>query len=133
MNPYYVLVARRADHRCEYCRAPESPTNSYFEVEHILPVARGGRNDLHNLALACRACNLRKRDQTENFDHVCGAVVPLFNPRVDRWGGHFRFDQDDGTIIGLTPTGRAIITLLDMNHPQQVVARSIWVQLRLYP
>lgn len=41
MNPYYTLVADRAAHRCEYCRAPEIVFNFPFEVEHILPLYRG--------------------------------------------------------------------------------------------
>jgi molybdenum cofactor biosynthesis enzyme MoaA len=34
MNPYYNLVADRANHRCEYCHAPELIFNfqSVFDV-----------------------------------------------------------------------------------------------------
>src|SRR5438105_3796645 len=60
MNPLYPLVAARAGHRCEYCRAPEAVFNFPFEVEHILPRSLGGGDMEDNLALACRACNLRK-------------------------------------------------------------------------
>lgn len=35
MNPHYPLVARRAGHRCEYCRAPEAVFNFPFEVERL--------------------------------------------------------------------------------------------------
>jgi hypothetical protein len=54
MNPHYPLVARRADHRCEYCRAPEAVFNFPFEVEHVVPSSRGGADDESNLCLACR-------------------------------------------------------------------------------
>ena len=60
MNPHYVEIARRANHRCEYCQAPEVVFNFPFEVEHIIPLSRQGANDQTNLALACRSCNLRK-------------------------------------------------------------------------
>ena len=36
MNPHYPLVAQRAAHHCEYCRAPEAVFNFAFEVEHNL-------------------------------------------------------------------------------------------------
>jgi 5-methylcytosine-specific restriction endonuclease McrA len=62
MNPHYPGVARRAGHRCEYCRAPEGIFNFPFEVEHVCPIAHGGMNDEVNLALACRACNVFKAE-----------------------------------------------------------------------
>jgi len=58
MNKHYAEVAHRAGHRCDYCRAPEFIFNLPFEVEHIVPTSREGRDDESNLALACRACNL---------------------------------------------------------------------------
>jgi hypothetical protein len=42
MNPRYPLVAKRAGHHCEYCRAPEALFNLSFEVEHVVPPRRGG-------------------------------------------------------------------------------------------
>ncbi|WP_293142745.1 HNH endonuclease [Okeania sp. SIO3I5] len=60
MNPKYPFVAKRAKHLCEYCYAPEVIFNLAFEVEHIIPIAKGGLNEVQNLALACRICNLRK-------------------------------------------------------------------------
>ena len=42
MNPNYPLVAERAGHRCEYCHAPEAIFNVPFEVDHIMPLAKGG-------------------------------------------------------------------------------------------
>lgn len=34
--------------------------NGKYEVDHIIPVSRGGDNELCNLALACPGCNRRK-------------------------------------------------------------------------
>src|SRR5262249_45421276 len=50
----YPSIAGRAGHRCEYCRAPEAIFNFPFEVEHIIPVSRGGSDDPSNLAPSCR-------------------------------------------------------------------------------
>ena len=84
MNPHYPATARRAGRRCEYRRVPKVAFNFPFEVEHIVPVSRGGADDPANLALACRACNVRKGDATAAPDPKTGAAVPLFHPRTDR-------------------------------------------------
>ena len=36
-----------------------------LEVEHIVPVARGGEDTITNWALACRSCNLYKSSTRE--------------------------------------------------------------------
>ena len=133
MNPRYPAVAERAGHRCEYCRAPEAIFNLSFEVEHIVPSSRSGPDDLANLALSCRACNLYKGDRMEGSDEESGAEVPLFNPRVDDWGRHFTVDGAIGTILGLTAVGRATIVALRMNRPIQLAARLQWMRLGIYP
>ena len=107
MNPRYPDVARRAAHRCEYCRAPEAIFNFPFEVEHVNPSSRGGGDELSNLALACRSCNSFKGDATTGWDDATAADVPLFDPREERWDEHFSPDLDTGMIHGLTATGRA--------------------------
>jgi hypothetical protein len=133
MNPRYPLVARRAGHRCEYCRAPEAIFNLPFEVEHIIPRSRGGADDASNWALACRSCNLFKSDQLEGRDEVTGEAVRLFHPRQDRWEDHFLIEAESATIVGLTPLGRATISTFQMNRPNQLAARRQWIRLRLFP
>jgi hypothetical protein len=133
MNPHYPLVAQRAAHRCDYCRAPEAIFNFPFEVEHIIPTSRDGSDDEPNCALACRACNLYKSDQLEGLDEVAQEVVRLFHPRRDRWDEHFRIEMESGTVLGLTPTGRATVTILQMNRPIQLAARRQWMLLGLFP
>jgi 5-methylcytosine-specific restriction endonuclease McrA len=133
MNPRYPLVAGRADHRCEYCRAPEAIFNLPFEVEHIIPRSREGGDDESNWALACRSCNLYKSDQLEGLDEVTGETVRLFHPRQDRWEDHFRIEAESGTIVGLTPIGRATVATFRVNRPHQLAARRQWMRLRLFP
>jgi hypothetical protein len=133
MNPHYPDVARRAGHRCEYRGAPEAVFNFPFEVEHVLPTSRGGADDEANLCLACRACNLHKSDRVTALDEVSAQEVPLFHPREQRWSEHFRVDVESGEIHGTTPTGRATVSSLDLNHPLQLTARQLWIRLRLFP
>jgi hypothetical protein len=107
--------------------------NFPFEVEHVIPPGRGGVTDEANLCLACRACNLRKSDRLAWIDDVTGAEAPLFHPREQRWTEHFVLDQDSGEIRGTTPTGRATVACLDLNHPLQLTGRQLWIRLRLFP
>ena len=41
--------------------------------------------------------------------------MPLFNPRQDSWSQHFAWAADRIHLVGRTPTGRATVTLLDLN------------------
>ena len=133
MNPRYPAVARRGSHRCEYCRAPEAIFNFPFEVEHVVPSSRGGTDDESNLALTCRSCNIHKSNHLTGPDDVTGTEAELFNPRTDRWAEHLELDVDRGEIRGLTACGRATVARLHMNDPVQIMARLLWIQLRLYP
>lgn len=133
MNPLYALIARRASHRCEYCRAPEQVFNFSFEVEHVTPVRDGGTDASDNLALACRSCNAHKAGRRVGFDTPSGESVRLFDPRRDAWDEHFRVDLDRAEVVGLTPTGRVTVELLGMNSPQHVLARAQWIEYRCFP
>jgi len=133
VNPLYHLVAMRARHRCEYCRAPEVIFNLEFEVEHITPQSAGGTDHEANLALACRSCNLLKSDRTTAIDPATSAESRLFHPRHDDWSDHFFVEPATGQIGGLTSVGRATLELLRMNGPLQIVARRQWIRLGLFP
>ena len=37
-----------------------------FEIDHVIPISRGGKNVLKNLKLACRCCNRTKGDRVFN-------------------------------------------------------------------
>lgn len=49
----------RAGGICDYCAQPGP-----IEVEHRIPISRGGLNSVGNLAAACRPCNRQKSDKT---------------------------------------------------------------------
>jgi len=133
VNPLYPDVAERAENRCEYCRAPERIFNFAFEVEHIQPRSAGGGDASDNLALACESCNLYKSAATSGWDEDIGQIVPLFHPRRDQWGEHFRFDSETGSVHGTTSVGRATVTRLKINSDAQINARRRWAQFGLYP
>ena len=133
MNPHYPQVALRAGHRCEYCHAPEAVFNLSLEVEHIVPIARGGEDTATNWALACRACNLYKATHVNWSDPESRMVVRLFHPREDRWDDHFHVASESGEMVGRTPIGRATVMRLGLNSATQVAARLQWMRLGLFP
>jgi hypothetical protein len=61
-------LAQRDGLVCHLCGeklslATKHPEPMYASIDHVLPLARGGRNELPNLKLAHLVCNLRKQDQ----------------------------------------------------------------------
>lgn len=110
-------VLRRCFFACFYCGLP-APLAT-LEVDHVVPVARGGADDEWNLVAACTDCNAGKldgvplreaidraredwaayvsgRSRVRNFCYLCGRPVD-FDP------------EDDPTLIPeCTPCNAAI-------------------------
>lgn len=123
------VVAERANHRCEYCHAPEHACGYRFHVEHIIPRKRGGSDAPSNRALACASCNLAKGAKVHGADPRDGNKTELFHPRRDNWSDHFTLVDGGERIVGLTPRGRATVAALDMNSPSRMKARELWYLL----
>ena len=51
-------VFKRDGYRCRECGASKEETS--LEIDHIVPVAKGGTNDIDNLQTLCRECNRMK-------------------------------------------------------------------------
>jgi HNH endonuclease len=115
------LVQTRAKGRCEYCQLTQEGQEATFHVDHVVPRAADGATELHNLALACVSCSLRKAARRSATDPETERVVPLFHPRRQRWTRHFRWEGL--TVIGLSATGRATIQALQMNRPLVLTIR----------
>ena len=109
----------------------QSLQGATFHVEHIIPRCKGGSSELVNLALACPSCNFHKADRTTAINPGHGARVPLFHPRQQSWPEHFRFMGH--RIEGLTPTGRATVAALDLNHSRRRLIRAVEERLGLHP
>lgn len=67
MNKEYAVfnhLVERDGGKCRLCEAETDYDNpqSYVEltIDHIVPLAKGGTNDLENLQLLCRSCNCKK-------------------------------------------------------------------------
>src|SRR5207237_9337097 len=82
-------VRAAANNRCGYWLSPQHLVMARLEIEHIIPLARGGANDEANLWLSCPLCNRHKADHTSAQDPATGQTVALFNPRLHAWFDHF--------------------------------------------
>jgi hypothetical protein len=126
-------VAEAAGYRCGYCKTPQYITGHRLTIDHVIPEARGGKAVEENLCLACVACNQSKGVRVRARDPITRRSVRLFNPRRQEWETHFRWNEDGTEIIGLTRCGRASVTALQLNRPEIVAARWLWVQVGWWP
>lgn len=53
-------ILQRDGFRCCLCGASTANRQVELEIDHIIPISRGGTNDPHNLQTLCRPCNLGK-------------------------------------------------------------------------
>ena len=125
------FVITRANNRCEYCTLSQAGQEATFHIENIIPTSAEGQTILENLALACVSCSLRKSARQMVFDLESSQQVPIFNPRLDHWEEHFRWNGVQ--VIGLTATGRATIDALDMNRALILSIREVEMILERHP
>lgn len=55
-------VFKRDNYRCRECGATNKETT--LEIDHIVPVSKGGSNSLSNLQTLCKKCNRAKHAHT---------------------------------------------------------------------
>jgi hypothetical protein len=59
--------------------------------------------------------------------------IPLFHPRRQNWFRHFRWAEDEQTIEGRTRSGRATVEALQLNNPNLLRLRIIWLAIGSSP
>lgn len=64
-------VLKRDMQTCVYCG--RKPPGVFLHIDHVIPVAKGGTNDLSNLVTACEHCNRGK------------GAVPLTDTSLQEW------------------------------------------------
>lgn len=50
---------KRSTGICHYCQHPFPPKE--LTMDHVIPLARGGRSEKYNLVPCCKDCNTKKR------------------------------------------------------------------------
>ncbi len=56
-------IFERDLYHCQSCGKTHAEAN--LNVDHIIPLARGGKNDISNLQTLCCGCNQCKRDHLD--------------------------------------------------------------------
>lgn len=56
------FVLKRDNYTCKACGATSSD-GVKLEIDHIVPVSKGGTNDPDNLQVLCKTCNIGKSDK----------------------------------------------------------------------
>lgn len=69
-NEVVSRLLQKYDKRCAYCGADCSTD---YEIDHKIPLSRGGNNDESNLAISCKRCNCSKHTKTDI--EFCGHSV----------------------------------------------------------
>lgn len=67
-------VYRKYDGKCAYCGREIDYKD--MQVDHFIPQAQGGTDDISNLMPACRMCNHYKRDNRLEYFRDCIANIP---------------------------------------------------------
>lgn len=84
-RPWYIpkqtrrVLIRRAGFCCMVCKRVYRGRYDYMHIDHIQPIARGGKATLDNLQVLCRSCNLQKSDHIiapESYSK--GYVIPIY-------------------------------------------------------
>ncbi len=57
-------VFERNNYQCQSCGKQYGETD--LTIDHIIPLARGGSNDISNLQTLCFSCNCKKTDSIDN-------------------------------------------------------------------
>ncbi len=52
-------IFERDSFQCQSCGKTDLKTN--LNIDHIIPLARGGSNDISNLQTLCQTCNQKKK------------------------------------------------------------------------
>ena len=87
-----LQVLRRDAYTCAYC------SDIATEVDHIVPVVKGGEDSLDNCVAACRKCNIKKKDKDVAVFLAQPSTPPAFPFRISP----IQTSPDKSTQIGHT-------------------------------
>jgi 5-methylcytosine-specific restriction endonuclease McrA len=51
-------LIKNSNSRCHYCNSSQE-----IQIDHYIPLSKGGSHNINNLVVACKECNLAKKDK----------------------------------------------------------------------
>lgn len=72
-----LFIMSRDGNRCLKCSSTKK-----LQLDHIVPVSKGGQNKLSNLQTLCNSCNSKKRD---NFHDYRSNILTIKNKIANEW------------------------------------------------
>jgi len=65
-NSLRYKIMNRDNFKCVLCgESPATNQNIKLEIDHIIPISKGGDNSIKNLRTVCKKCNIGKFDKLE--------------------------------------------------------------------
>ncbi len=126
-------IRQLAKNRCGYCLCQQEYVWDILEIDHIISLKKGGKDDEQNLWLICATCNSSKYNKTEVFDLTTRENILFFNPRLQKWHEHFEWSKNGTEIIGKTKTGSMTVTALNLDRERFIKIRKNRVSAGWHP
>ncbi len=104
-----LRVLERDGYTCQYCQRPART------VDHLVPVARGGGNEVDNLVACCSECNSRRGQATQTQD--IRARLKKRNAALTDAGTALDVAEPSG-FLGTTHSPRAALVVVSANQPE---------------
>ena len=89
-NAVFESAFENGQYKCVHC-GMTSPHRKDFQVDHIVPMSKGGKTVIGNLQLLCRKCNGIKGDKEENKPkqplasrEISDDILPSVNRKGDK-------------------------------------------------
>ena len=84
-NAVFSAALEKGIYKCKNCGMTSSNKKD-FQVDHRIPMSKGGKTVLNNLQLLCRKCNALKADHIEDQPLASNSVSEDVKPSVSRVG-----------------------------------------------
>ncbi|MCB0108495.1 MAG: HNH endonuclease [Caldilineaceae bacterium] len=118
-HPRFEVVRRLYRFACGYCGTTETTSGGEMTVDHYMPRAVGGDDELDNLVYACWKCNQYKHDFWPSQDDIAHQRR-ILHPLLDDLAVHLHKNEQTGQLEALSETGHFHITTLRLNRPQLI-------------
>lgn len=59
-----AYILEKFEHKCSICK--KELEKNYIHIDHIIPISKGGTNNIQNLQVLCVECNLKKTNFTRS-------------------------------------------------------------------